>query len=100
MAAVLGDLLTLTLLALSSTGLRYMPSPIPLILLISLVVLATILVRATLRHAEIKHLVYKGWMPLFGAMIISSGAGMVLEKFVQKYEGYGLLATVISSTRH
>ncbi|KAG9001587.1 hypothetical protein FRB93_012013 [Tulasnella sp. JGI-2019a] len=96
-AACLGDLLTLTLLALSSTALRYMPSPIPLLLLISLGVLAALLVRATSQNTEVKHLLYKGWTPLFTAMIISSGAGMILDKFVKKYEGYGLLATVISS---
>lgn len=95
-ASCLGDLLTLTLLALSSTALLHIPSPIPFLLLLSLLGLAGLAIRAALRNSEVKHLVWSGWTPLFGAMIISSGTGMVLEKFVKKYEGFALMAVVIS----
>jgi len=40
----------------------------------------------------------EGWTPLFGAMVISSGTGVVLDMFVSKYEGFPLLAVVISGT--
>lgn len=43
-----------------------------------------------------KDLVKEGWSPLFGAMVISCGTGMVLDLFVTRYEGFALLAVVIS----
>ncbi|KAG8927637.1 hypothetical protein FRC01_007144 [Tulasnella sp. 417] len=95
-ASCLGDLLTLTLLALSSTALLYIPSPVPFLLLLALLGLTFLAVRAAARNAEVKHLLWSGWTPLFGAMLISSGTGMVLEKFVKKYEGFGLMAVIIS----
>lgn len=99
-ASCLGDLLTLTLLALSSTALLYIPSPIPFLLLLSLLGLTYLAVRAASKNAEVKHLLWSGWTPLFGAMFISSGTGMVLEKFVKKYEGFGLMAVIISGGFH
>lgn len=39
-------------------------------------------------------------MPLFGAMIISSTTGIVLDLFVSRYEGFALLAVVISGEWH
>ncbi|KIO25583.1 hypothetical protein M407DRAFT_208950 [Tulasnella calospora MUT 4182] len=95
-ASCLGDLLTLTLLALSSTALLYIPSPVPFLLLLALLGLTFLAVRAASKNAEVKHLLGSGWTPLFGAMLISSGTGMVLEKFVKKYEGFGLMAVIIS----
>jgi solute carrier family 41 len=44
----------------------------------------------------VKDLVKEGWSPLFGAMIISCGTGMVLDLFVERYDGFALLAVVIS----
>lgn len=95
-ASCLGDLLTLTLLALSSTALMYIPSPIPFLLLVSLLILTGFAFRAARNNAQVGHLVSSGWSPLFGAMLISTGTGIVLEKFVKKYEGFGLMAVVIS----
>jgi len=41
-------------------------------------------------------LLTQGWSPLIGAMLIESFSGMVLDQFVNRYEGYGLLAIVIT----
>lgn len=49
----------------------------------------------TWRNGSVRHLIFMGWTPLLGAMIISSGTGMVLDNFVDQYEGYGLLTVVI-----
>ena len=96
-AACLGDLVTLTLLGLVSTGLiDYLRTPIPLILGIIVVVVAVACLVYTMRNPDVRDLVKQGWSPLFGAMIISSGTGIVLDLFVTRYEGFALLAVVIS----
>jgi solute carrier family 41 len=41
-------------------------------------------------------LIKEGWWPLFGAMVISSGTGIVLDLFVNRYEDFALFAVVIS----
>jgi len=38
----------------------------------------------------------EGWSPLLGAMVISIGTGIVLDMFVSRYEGFAVLAVVIS----
>lgn len=95
-ASCLGDLLTLTLLALSSTVLLHLPSPSPFLLLIFLFVLAVLAFRSTLKNTHVRDLLWNGWTPLLVAMLISSGTGLVLEKFVKKYEGFAMMAVVIS----
>jgi len=50
----------------------------------------------TLRNTHVRPLLTQGWTPLFGAMIISSGTGIVLDMFVSRYEGFAVLAVVIS----
>ncbi|CAK5264011.1 unnamed protein product [Mycena citricolor] len=79
-ASCLGDLVTLLLLGAVATTLIYvMHTPIPFVVAIIVALFAI-----------------SCWSPLFGAMIISSGTGIVLDMFVTRYEGFALLAVVIS----
>lgn len=96
-AACLGDLLTLCLLGgLSSMLIRFIHTPIPLALAI-LIVLSTVSCFVfTHRNPHVSALLKQGWPPLFGAMIISSCTGIVLDLFVSRYDGFALLAVVIS----
>lgn len=96
-ASCLGDLVTLCLLGLVSAALiGFVNTPIPFVLVI-LVVLSSISCGVfTLRNPFVKDLVKQGWSPLFGAMIISSGTGIILDLFASRYEGFPLLAIVIS----
>jgi solute carrier family 41 len=50
----------------------------------------------TRRNPRVAPLLTQGWAPLFGAMVISSGTGIVLDLFVSRYDGFALLAVVIS----
>lgn len=50
----------------------------------------------TRRNLHVRDLLKEGWVPLFAAMVISSGTGIVLDTFVARYEGFALLAVVIS----
>ncbi|TFY82211.1 hypothetical protein EWM64_g1807 [Hericium alpestre] len=96
-AACLGDLLTLLLLSIISSALIHVVNtPIPFIVIVLVVLSSFACGAVTLRNPNVKHLLTQGWSPLFGAMVISSGTGIVLDTFVDRYEGYALLATVIS----
>lgn len=51
----------------------------------------------TNKNPHVKPLLREGWLPLFGAMIISNGTGAVLDLFVSRYKDYGLLAVANTS---
>ncbi|KAI6021150.1 Mg transporter [Pisolithus marmoratus] len=79
-ASCLGDLVTLCLLAVvSSLLINFVNTPLPFILMLCLVLPQ-----------------WRGWSPLFGAMVISSATGIVLDIFASRYQGFPLLAVVIS----
>ncbi|CDO71876.1 hypothetical protein BN946_scf184940.g23 [Trametes cinnabarina] len=96
-AACLGDLVTLSLLGVISQLLLYvLNTPIPLIITIVLAAAAVGWAYVTHRNEHVKHLLKEGWSPLFVAMAISSGTGIVLDTFVERYSGFALLAVVIA----
>lgn len=97
LAASLGDLTTLTLLGLlASTLVHFEGTFLATVILAGLVAACIACFIATYRNAYVRELLTSGWVPLLVAMFVSSGAGLVLDNFVQKYEGFGLLAPVIS----
>jgi len=61
-----------------------------------MVIIAVVCLVYTVRNPHVRSLVTEGWSPLFAAMIISSGTGLVLDMFVSRYEGFAILAVVIS----
>ena len=96
-ASCLGDLVTLCLLGLVSMVLiKFIGTPIPIILTILIALSSIACGIATYRNLTVRHLLMEGWTPLFGAMIISNGTGMILDMFVGRYEGFGLLSVVIN----
>ncbi|KAG7086365.1 hypothetical protein E1B28_002325 [Marasmius oreades] len=103
-ASCLGDLVTLCLIGVTSTILvPFMYNPailsIPIIMVLMLVLLLIIWVSClilALKNRHVRPLLTQGWSPLFGAMVISSGTGMILDLFVSRYQGFALLAVVIS----
>lgn len=74
----------------------FINTPIPLISIVLLVIAAGGWTIVTRRNTYVKHLLLEGWTPLFIAMIISSGTGVVLDMFVGRYESFAMLAVVIS----
>ncbi|KLT45565.1 hypothetical protein CC85DRAFT_240772 [Cutaneotrichosporon oleaginosum] len=92
-AACLGDLLTLFILALAGTLLvGAMDTPVPLISVIIMGIAALWFTRRVMRDTWVKDIARGSWIPLISAMLISSGTGMVLESGVGKYRGFALLA--------
>lgn len=45
-----------------------------------------------LRNEHVRPLLKEGWTPLFASMVITSASGIVLDLFVDRYDGYALLA--------
>ncbi|KAH7880070.1 solute carrier family 41 member 1 [Lentinula edodes] len=96
-ASCLGDLVTLLLIGVVSTLLiPFLNGFIPILVVIVVLLSFLFSFAATYRNLYVKDLIKQGWVPLFGAMIISSTTGIVLDLFVSRYEGFALLAVVIS----
>lgn len=92
-AACLGDLLTLFILALAGTVLvGAMDTPVPLISVIIMSIAALWFTRRVMRDTWVKDIARGSWIPLISAMLISSGTGMLLESGVRNYRGFALLA--------
>jgi solute carrier family 41 len=90
-------LVTLSLLgAVSSILINVVNTPIPLLGGILTIISATSCIFVVRRNSQVKDLIYQGWIPLFGAMVISCATGIVLDMFASRYQGFPLLAIVIS----
>lgn len=97
LAGSLGDLLTLTLLGLFSSFMaRFEGTILATLILLALAGACAIFFLAAYRNAYVRELLSSGWIPLLIAMFISSGAGVVLDTFVQKFEGFALLVPVLT----
>jgi solute carrier family 41 len=94
-ASVLGDLVTLTLLGLISTAVYSISNGLLVVILLALLVTFLFCLVTTLRNPLVRPIIAQGWTPLFGAMAISSGAGLVLDKFVSLYDSFGMLSVVV-----
>jgi len=96
-ASCLGDLVTLVLLGfVSALFIPFIETPLPFIFGIFVICCAIACFVLTLKNKHIRPLLKQGWWPLFGAMLIGSGTGIVLDMFVSRYEGFAVLAVVIS----
>jgi solute carrier family 41 len=96
-AGCMGDLVTLSFVGgVSALLILVIDTPIPFVVGILVVLSASACAIYTLRNPAVKNLIKEGWSPLFGAMVISSGTGIVLDTFVNRYQDFALLAVVIS----
>ena len=98
LAATLGDLITLTILAGVARFWRLFMGSIAstLILLLLLAAIAFNIV-VTFKNAYVHELLTVGFGPLLLAMAISSGSGVVLETYINAYTGFALLSTVLTA---
>ncbi|CAE7197197.1 unnamed protein product [Rhizoctonia solani] len=127
-ASCLGDLVTLTLTALTSTLFFYTsgrpqdpPAPsapqnttsaflltrdsppaghfpfLPFLAIVGLTILIPFVFQLCRHLTFSRPLVHAGWSPLVVAMAIESGTGLVLDWYVGRYRGFGMLAVVMTS---
>jgi solute carrier family 41 len=92
LAACLGDLLTLALFGLATSALLPAPPFVRALVVCAFAAGAAACGLAVRRNKHVAHLLTQGWSPLLGAMVITSGSGLVLDAFVGRYSGYALLA--------
>lgn len=97
LAASLGDLLTLVIVGLlGSTLVRFEGTILATLIFLALLLACFICFYFTLKNTYVRELLSSGWVPLIIAMFISSGAGLVLDAFVLKYQGFALLSPVLT----
>ncbi|ORY61906.1 hypothetical protein BCR35DRAFT_295458 [Leucosporidium creatinivorum] len=98
LASALGDMVTLVILGvLSSIFAKFMGTLVSTAVFVLLLAAVGVNVVITFRNAYVQELLTIGWGPLFLAMAISSGSGLVLEAYVNEYEGFGLFAPVLTA---
>ena len=92
-ASCLGDLVTMTLLGVMSTLLILGSGAIGPFLTIGVVVVwAIACAYVVIQNEHVRPLLKEGWTPLLASMVITSASGIVLDLFVDRYDGYALLA--------
>lgn len=99
-AAGLGDLMTLLLVALAGAGLlSWAEASIPLgpilVLFIALSAGTACGVHA-FHQPETRPLLFAGWTPLLGAAALASGSGLVLDSQAHDFPGYANIAPVLA----
>lgn len=50
------------------------------------------------RNPHVRELLFSGWTPIIVAMLISSGAGLVLERYVEQFKGLAMLTPILCGT--
>ena len=95
-ASCLGDLFTLSILgAVSTVLIGFLGKPVLVVVILLILVSSILCGIATYQIPSVRPLMTQGWTPLFISMIIKCGTGIVLDLFVNRYDGYGLLAVAI-----
>jgi len=98
LAATLGDLITLTIIAGVARFWRlFVGSIASTAVLILLLAAIGFNIVVTFKNAYVHELLSVGFGPLLLAMAISSGSGVVLETYVNAFTGFALLATVLTA---
>lgn len=83
----------MTLLGVMSTLLILGSGAIAPFLAIGVIIIwAIACAYVVLQNEYVKPLLKEGWTPLLASMVITSASGVVLDLFVDRYEGYALLA--------
>lgn len=96
-AGSLGDLVTLTILGVLAAGMFPTEgSLLSLALFVVLIGICCVMVIMTLRNVYVRELFGEGWMPLIVAAVVSSVAGLLLDRNADRYDGLALLAPVVS----
>ncbi|KAJ2721603.1 hypothetical protein GGI07_003840 [Coemansia sp. Benny D115] len=96
-ASSFGDMSTLLILGiLTSMLISLIRTPWPLALTLGLVALGLVLLRVVRSNELMSPHISKGWLPLLYAAVTSSIAGLVVEKFADRYPGMPALVPVLN----
>ena len=95
-AAALGDLVTLGILALVATFLAAAPSLLLLSILATYLALAPLAVRKARDNPDTRQILVSGWTPVLAAMVISSLGGTILSSAISSFPGIAIFQPVIN----
>ncbi|OZJ01933.1 hypothetical protein BZG36_04832, partial [Bifiguratus adelaidae] len=96
LASSLGDVVTLVFLAVVANALAAnMESFLSELLFVLMAVSLPFFGRVVYRNKFVKDLLWQGWTPILLAMLISSMAGLVLERYVEQYAGLAMLTPIL-----
>ncbi|KAI8971820.1 hypothetical protein BDF20DRAFT_886653 [Mycotypha africana] len=96
MASSLGDVVTLYILAeCAKLLLQNIESNLCTMSLLVMFFSIPFFGLAVWRNKYVKDLLLTGWTPIIIAMLISSGAGLVLERYVEKFQGLAMLTPIL-----
>ncbi|KAF9354395.1 hypothetical protein BGX34_011033 [Mortierella sp. NVP85] len=97
LASSFGDLVSLVILAGCSAVLqKFIRTPFPLICLIILLGMIPAWIVYIRRNKFVSEVAKEGWGPVFAAMVISSSAGLILERYINDYPGLALISPVLN----
>ncbi|KAI8346166.1 hypothetical protein BD560DRAFT_12641 [Blakeslea trispora] len=96
MASSLGDVVTLGVLAeCANLLLIRMETSLSTWLLLGMFMSIPFFGLSVWKNHHVKDLLFSGWSPIIFAMLISSGAGLVLERYVEKFKGLAMLTPIL-----
>ncbi|RKP33167.1 putative solute carrier family 41 member 1, partial [Dimargaris cristalligena] len=96
-AASFGDLITLAVLAITSHLLYPMQdTPLPTVLFVIMVCSLPAWFWLIRKNELVRDTMLDGWVPILLAMAISSLAGLVLERYIDRYAGMAVLVPVLN----
>lgn len=96
-AATLGDLVTLWILAgISHLSLVAIDTPATPIVLFGTLLSLPLWWFLTSRNEHVSGVLRRGWTPIIISMLISSFAGLVLEQYIQRFEGLAVIIPVLN----
>ena len=64
----------------------------PYVVIAAVTICALTSVAVVRQNEHVRQLLGAGWVPLLGAVVVTSASGRVLDAFVSRYEGYAILA--------
>ncbi|KAJ1823952.1 hypothetical protein LPJ56_002900 [Coemansia sp. RSA 2599] len=96
-ASSFGDMSTLLILGLlTSLLMSVMQTPWPTIITLGFMALGLLLLKVVRDNDQTRDHLSKGWLPLVYAAVTSSIAGIVVEKFADRYPGMPALVPVLN----
>jgi len=95
-AAALGDLVTLSLLAFVANFFNNSGALVAVIILLGYVVITPFCFKNAKNNVDTCDILYNGWTPVLSAMVISSMGGKILNNFIIKFPDIAVFQPVIN----
>ena len=95
-AAALGDLVTLSLLAFVATFLNNYGAFVAVVILFGYIIITPFCFDKAKKNVHTSDILYNGWTPVLSAMVISSMGGKILNNVIMKFPDIAVFQPVIN----